>query len=104
MTLPGIECLLFGRSARSVVITLTNNDNNVTVAMFVQLTALLQNLHKPNKSIEEIHVQKHSRLHDIALGSSQRHSTDVIKNAMSCRQSTLLPPVILTLQMLPAAS
>jgi len=104
VTFPGIEGVLFGRSARSVVITPTNNDNNVTVAMFIQLTALLLHLNKPNKNTEESHVQKHSRLHDIALGSSQRHRTDVIKNAMSCRQSTLLPPVILTLQMLPAVS
>jgi hypothetical protein len=104
VTFPGIVCLLFGRSARSVVITPTNNDNSVTVAMFMQLTALLLHLNKPNKNTEESHVHKHSRLQDIALGSSQRHRTDVIKNAMSCRQSTLLPSVILTLQMLPAVS
>lgn len=82
MTLPGIECLLFGRSACRVVITPTNKDNNVTVAMFIQLTALLLHLDKPNKNTEESHVQKHSRLHDIPLGSSQRHRTDVIKNAV----------------------
>jgi len=51
VTLLGIECMLFGRSARSVVITPTNKDNNVTVAIFIQLTALLLHLHKPKKKI-----------------------------------------------------
>jgi hypothetical protein len=93
VTSPGIECLLFGRSARSEVITPTNKDNNITVAMLLQLTAFILHLHKPNKNTEESHVQKLSRLHDIALGSFHRHRTDVIKNAMSCQQSTLLPSV-----------
>jgi hypothetical protein len=47
VTLSGIECLLFGRSARSVVITPTNKDNNnVTVSLFIQLTALAQTQQK----------------------------------------------------------
>jgi hypothetical protein len=41
--------------------------------MFIQLTELQLHLHKPNKNTEESHVQGHSRLRDIALGSSQRH-------------------------------
>ena len=55
--LPGIECPLFGRSARSVVITPTNKDNNVTIAMFIQVIALLLHLHKlsptPPKKIQK---------------------------------------------------
>jgi hypothetical protein len=47
--LPEIECPLFGRSARSVVITPTNKDNNVTIAMFIQLTALAQTPPPPPK-------------------------------------------------------
>jgi hypothetical protein len=46
VTLPGIAYLLSGRSARSVVITPTNNNGNVTVAMFIQLTALAQTQQK----------------------------------------------------------